>query len=67
MICSVRFNGSIHKIKRYPQETDEHAQDRVWYAAKNLSHIIDYREKECLSRAWANEKYFGISYKKESE
>lgn len=67
MMSSVRYHGSIHKIQRYPQETDEHAQDRAWYAAKHLSHITNHMEKECLSRAWANEKYFGICYKKVSE
>jgi hypothetical protein len=58
----IRCNGYLWKVHRIPQETEEMAQDRAWYIARNMKPNAPRTEKEALSRQWANEKYYQMKY-----
>lgn len=58
----IRCNGYLWKVQRLPHETEEMAQDRAWYIARNMKPNAPMAEKEALSRQWANEKYYQMKY-----
>lgn len=62
MWAPVRFQGRIVKARKFFAEPEEQAKDRAWYMAKNLPTDMSDMEKESRSRAWANEKYLGMTY-----
>lgn len=62
MWAMVRHNGCMYKVRKHPTETEEQAKDRAWYVATKLAPTTPPAERESLSRAWANEKYYGIEY-----
>lgn len=62
MLSCVRHQGTLVKVRKHPVETEEQAKDRAWYVAIHIPADCDL-EKESRSRAWANEKYFGMEYK----
>lgn len=59
---TVRHQGRVIRVRRLPVETEEQAKDRAWYVAKQLPKDMPSEEKESRSRAWANEKYYGMKY-----
>lgn len=67
MITLVRYQGKLWKVYKQPFETEEQAKDRAWYMVTKLAHITSIAERECLSREWANKKYYDMKYKETSD
>lgn len=62
MYAIVRHNGYLWKIRKNPVETNEMAQDRAWYVALNMDPSVSSKERESVSRMWANQKYYQMEY-----
>lgn len=63
----IKHNGYIWKVRRLPLESEEMAQDRAWYIAKNMKPDDSVFRKEALSRQWANEKYYQMKYQERND
>jgi hypothetical protein len=66
MWSSVRYKGHIVRVRRHLVETEEQAQARAWFVAKQLPPDMPEPEKESRSRAWLYESKFGVKYAEES-